>query len=196
MVDDLILKDKNDLPRFLNAHGLFGNGAEIGVFKGDFSAHILANWLGKKLYLIDSWRHHKDQIDASNYLSGDHLENLRKTLFKIYSYGERVALIRELSLEAVKLFKDGFFDFIFLDACHDYKNVLADLRAWYPKVRSGGILIGHDFLDGMWLLSPTSRVPTEFGVKSAVIDFAKELGIEYQVTEEKDFPTWYIKKAA
>ena len=32
-----------------------------------------------------------------------------------------------------------------LDVSHDYDNVLADIRAWYPKVKSGGILAGDDY---------------------------------------------------
>jgi len=37
------------------------------------------------------------------------------------------------------------FDFIFLDAMHDYENVLADIRRWWPRVRPGGVMAGHDY---------------------------------------------------
>ena len=43
------------LPRILSENKLNGKGVEIGVFKGQFSKHILENWDGK-LYLIDPWR--------------------------------------------------------------------------------------------------------------------------------------------
>lgn len=47
----------------------------------------------------------------------------------------------------------GQFDMIFIDAMHDYSNVLADLERWYPRVKDGGILamhdVGHDTFPGV-----------------------------------------------
>ena len=64
--------------------------------------------------------------------------------------------IRKPSLEASQLYKDRSLDFVFLDAAHDYKNVKEDILSWYPKVKVGGWLTGHDyFLE-------------HFGVKKAV----------------------------
>ena len=36
------------------------------------------------------------------------------------------------------------YDMVFIDAMHDYENVLADLKRWWPRVREGGILACHD----------------------------------------------------
>ena len=43
---------------------------------------------------------------------------------------------------------DGFFDFVFIDANHSYEAVREDVAAWAPKVRSGGIVSGHDYYPG------------------------------------------------
>lgn len=49
------------------------------------------------------------------------------------------------SLRAASLFPRGSVDFVFIDAAHDYTNVKADLLAWWPKIRPGGVLAGHDY---------------------------------------------------
>jgi predicted O-methyltransferase YrrM len=39
----------------------------------------------------------------------------------------------------------GCLDMVFIDADHKYEIVIADIRAWLPKVKPGGILCGHDY---------------------------------------------------
>lgn len=52
------------------------------------------------------------------------------------------------SLRAAALFPDGHFDLVFLDAAHDYESVRADIQAWWPKVKTSGVLAGHDYDQG------------------------------------------------
>ena len=66
------------------------------------------------------------------------------------------------SVNAAALFKEHYFDFVFLDAAHLYADVKSDLIAWWPKLYEGGIFAGHDYYAG-----------TE--VKTAVDEFFKEL---------------------
>jgi predicted O-methyltransferase YrrM len=39
----------------------------------------------------------------------------------------------------------GPFDFIFIDAAHDYDSVVKDRAAWWPKLKPNGIFAGHDY---------------------------------------------------
>jgi hypothetical protein len=177
---------RQHLPFFLNGKQLVGLGVEVGVLTGEFSNHILSAWHGKKLYSIDAWRHFKGLQDSTNGDPDAHLRTLSATFKSLYLHGERSCIIRELSVEASKLFQDNSLDFVFLDAAHDYVNVKNDLEAWYPKVKKGGIFCGHDYIEGMYQ-------GTQFGVKSAVDEFAALKGHKVNVTSEAEYPTWWFE---
>lgn len=49
------------------------------------------------------------------------------------------------SAEAAALFADNSVNFCFIDADHRYAAVVADITAWWPKVRPGGVIGGHDW---------------------------------------------------
>jgi len=51
------------------------------------------------------------------------------------------------TVEAAKLFENGSLDFVFVDAGHDYESVAEDIHYWLPKVKSGGMIAGHDYPD-------------------------------------------------
>jgi hypothetical protein len=54
-------------------------------------------------------------------------------------------LVRQFSVEAAKAIPDRSLDFVYIDANHRYEYVVADLAAWSPKVKVGGIVSGHDY---------------------------------------------------
>jgi len=49
------------------------------------------------------------------------------------------------SVAASERFDDGSLDWVFIDADHSYEAVVADIAAWAPKLRPGGLLSGHDY---------------------------------------------------
>ena len=49
------------------------------------------------------------------------------------------------SISASTDFDDNYFDFIYIDAGHTYNRIYDDLTYWYPKLKTGGVLGGHDY---------------------------------------------------
>lgn len=48
------------------------------------------------------------------------------------------------SKEAAATFEDRSIDFLMIDASHKYNDVVADIKAWWPKMKLGGIISGDD----------------------------------------------------
>lgn len=99
---------------------------------------------------------------------------------------KNVILVRKLSIEAAKDFEDGSLDWVYIDASHLYDEIKVDIEVWYPKVRSGGIVSGHDYLN---ICTPFG----DFGVIKAVDEFFTRLNLKVFVTTERYASWWVIK---
>lgn len=178
-------RHRNEFGLFLNEQGLFGNGIEIGVAEGNYSEKLLKTSNLSKLYLLDTW-----EVDLTG-MNGDPYGDARyKTVVKkMEKYGSRIEIIRGNSLSEFSRFPDDYFDFIYLDANHQYEYIKQDLENWYPKCKGGGISAGHDYFDGM-----TKRGLC--GVKRAVDEFCYYRDITSSLTfgTEKCPPSWYFIK--
>lgn len=176
--------DRIDLAKTLNQYHLKGVGAEIGVELGLFSRTILNYWIGK-LLLVDAWEH-LDDYNCTLNLSDDEQElKYRIAEFNTKKYGQRADIRRGLSVDIAKQIADNSLDFIYIDAGHEYKDVISDLEAWYPKVREGGLISGHDYLDEQIGLN-------KFEVKKAVNNFVADGTVIHSTHEE--YPSWFFKK--
>lgn len=129
-----------DLPELFREAG-FRVGAEIGVECGLYSEVLCRLIPGLKLYAVDCWKEHQGYRThvSQKQLDGFYQEALERV--KPYD----CTLIREWSVEASKQFEDGSLDFVYIDAGHDFANVVKDIAAWLPKIRKGGIISGHDY---------------------------------------------------
>mmetsp|Transcript_2866 Transcript_2866/g.7021 ORF Transcript_2866/g.7021 Transcript_2866/m.7021 type:complete len:331 (-) Transcript_2866:635-1627(-) len=184
---------RNELGEYLNAHGLTGDGAEVGVKHGHFSAQILRTWRGNLLYLIDPWAEQPAYWDqgSSNLTLTQHDERYNATKHFLEEFHERTFFLRMVSLQATTHVVNESLDFVYLDGNHEYSQVKAELDAWWPKLRPWGLMMGHDYLDGYY--------QGTFGVKAAVDEFAWRNGHHVQVTyheEEYMFRSWYFHKQA
>ena len=185
---DQPLKNRKDLPYLLTLMNLRGKGVEIGVAKGEYSEVILENSELSVLYSVDPWREHsEDQYKDLNNVAQQINENRYKSVSEYFKrYGERSKILRKTSEEASRIMEDNSLDFVYIDANHSYKACKDDIELWWPKLRKDGIFAGHDYLDG-------DLPDGDFGVKSAVDEFAKARNLKVYVIQQ-NWPTWYLKK--
>lgn len=86
----------------------------------------------------------------------------RHTLHRNYSVDIALMLIQQ---RADRREPTEMFDFIYLDARHDYDGIKEDMNAWWPLLKTGGLFAGHDFVeDGL-------NKAGLFGVQKAVKEF-------------------------
>lgn len=161
--------------------------AEIGVRDGFNAQRILNISNPKKLYLIDSW----DYTNIRGILEEDRnrlmgaAKNQYEGVIEKFKNNNNIEIIRKLSVEASKQFEDNYFDWVYIDAFHDYLSVKEDCESWCPKIGGGGYLCGHDYVD-----------PTKPDVLKAVNEFCKEnkLEIIYKGCGRNEASEWCIKK--
>jgi len=129
---------------------------EIGVADG-VSAIYLAKELALrnknfKLYMVDNMSYGGFIQQKTIY------ENIIKS-----GLGKYIEVIPYDSVTASKLFNDGFLDFIFLDSSHEYDETKESIKAWYPKLKDGGIFAGHDYFEyPTVMLAVDELIPREF----------------------------------
>lgn len=199
-----MITNRNEIPVLLNELGLFGRGAEVGVFRGEFAEVILQSWKGSQLILVDPWRNLEDYLDSWNLSDKEAEDNYMISVDRLSRFSGRVRILRMRSEEAAAKIPDGFLDFVYIDANHSYTHSKKDLELWYPKVRSGGVFSGHDYFDALadakmepdFSAFPVGLDPsdlTSYGVKSAVDEFAQGHATRIFVTQE-EHPSWLILK--
>ncbi len=138
-----------------------GIGLEIGIKTGGASADILTHTNTQHLYMVDPWKRNfskTQKLYSKKRDPEDDYQFVIKKFAKLFS--DRSTIIRKKSEDAIKDVP-GKLDFIFIDGNHEYEYVMRDLLLWTPKIRKGGLVVGHDW----W-----SNFP---GVIRAVIDFCQ-----------------------
>tara|TARA_B110000971_G_C19910336_1_gene454208 strand:- start:137 stop:775 length:639 start_codon:yes stop_codon:yes gene_type:complete len=160
-------------------------GAEIGVAGGEHALSLLENLNILMLYLIDPYEMYEEylkNLDSNYWATKPPLdETFLKAEKLLDPYQEQTKFVKKFSNSAVKEI-EASIDFVYIDGNHDYKYVREDLELYYPIVKSGGLIGGHDFYNGF--------ARSHNGVITAVIEFVHSKGLQLYV-EQPDF--WFYK---
>lgn len=133
----------------IHEHG-WTRGAEIGVAHGKTYKYLMSRCDQLVLIGVDPYVPQPFHPGPEKWVPGEFGKKYEHELYyqemKLLErqYPKRAIFFRGFSLDVAPLIPDEFLDFVFIDADHATDAVVADIRAWEPKVKKGGCVIGHD----------------------------------------------------
>jgi hypothetical protein len=157
------------------------DAVEIGVLTGRNSEDILKRLNINKIYLIDPYVEYESIND--NKLFWVSKKRATRDFFlakrRLRNYKNKIVWIKKYSDKAIK--DIPIVDFVYIDGNHKYKFVKKDVFLYWEKVKSGGILSGHDI--------------DVFDVRKAVFELIKDKKINvdnFYLGEKRDW--WIVKE--
>lgn len=161
---------------------------EVGVLEG-FNTNFAIKYINfGKYYLVDPYKKYdtKGDIGELDKHPQEFWDDLYLRTRERFKDKPNLEFIRKTSKEASKCFLDNSLDFVYIDADHSYDCVWEDLNLWFPKVKVGGWLAGHDI--------------SHIYVSSAVYKFflykyGDNISREFvENTVDTGYNDWWIKK--
>jgi hypothetical protein len=125
--------------------------AEIGVWRGDFSADVLKAASHVEIYyMIDPWANLPDWNKPFNVESEAFDEIYREMDAKTAFAAHKRRILRGRTKEVIGEIPDGSLDFAYIDGDHTLRGITIDLIKIWPKIRQGGFIGGDDFTTTPW----------------------------------------------
>lgn len=173
-----LLPNRNALLEHLPKHGKV---AELGVNKGEFSREIMLVNAPSELHLVDAW-------GSDRYHGG--LRRGVESVFAEEIADGRVQIHQGYSTDMAAKFAEGFFDWIYIDTDHSYSVTRDELQAYKQKIKPGGLIAGHDYIQGNW-----GKI-LRYGVMEAVHEFCvqEDWELVFLTTEMSNSPSFAIRK--
>lgn len=154
-------------------------GIEVGVCIGLNSWFMLSECHNvTKLIGVD---HYQQYQDWDRFITrGEQRRNLELLTMNMPLLGDRFYFIHDNSQDAALQLDDDSYDFVFIDGGHSMRQVLMDLDSYYPKIRRGGLVAGHD--------------SNLFSVNFAVTSWTKSRDIRPSALKMAPNDSWYFIK--
>jgi hypothetical protein len=167
---------RHDVLEFLIDEGCIG--IELGVAGGHYSDRMMKSGKFDRFYGVDLY---EDHHNTSEYIEA----------LKLVGVKQNYVLLRMSFDEAIELFDDNYFDFIYFDGyAHTGEEGGKNFNDWFKKLKVGGLFSGDDYHED-WPL-----------VKWAVNDMVSQIGCDLHVTGKLEntnlnwYPSWFFKKSS
>lgn len=118
-------------------------GAELGTAEGKTAERVLVMCPNLTLIAVDAWAVQPDG-EIETYADWPQEQHERDARARLGRFGKRAIIMKSTTVEAARHVADASLDFVFVDADHSEQGVRIDIKTWRPKIRPGGILLGHD----------------------------------------------------
>ena len=129
--------------------------AEIGVYRGEFAAHLLRACEGiTTYYMVDPWRNLEDWNKPANKPDDVFERIYHEAMEKTAPYGDKRIVLKGRTSEVIEKIPDGSLDFAYIDGDHTLRGIVIDLVSVFAKVRDGGYIGGDDFRASIWQHGP------------------------------------------
>jgi predicted O-methyltransferase YrrM len=180
-----IAQHQKDFLTGLLSNRNIGVGVELGSWLGE-SSSVLAKHCNK-LYCVDSWQGNKDtalqQVAQGSDIYSTFMSNIRELGIN------NIVPIKGDTSSAAVTFGDGSVDFIYIDADHTYSGVTRDIEAWWPKLKVGGLMAGHDF-EGTHYVEQYVEMDYSCGIHHGVIKAV----LSRFPDVKHDHGIWYVER--
>jgi hypothetical protein len=146
-------------------------GAEIGVWRGDFSSRLLSVVRPARLHLVDPWKFETSSLYERAWYGGTGAKNqaemdaIYETVLRRFAQEAETGVVlvhRGPSAEIGMQFDDAYFDWVYIDGNHLYEYVKRDLEVFATKVKPGGLVTGDDYGVRGWWDNGVTRAVDEF----------------------------------
>jgi hypothetical protein len=167
-------------------------GAEIGVFKGEFTAHILRVVRPREFHLIDAWwllygEHYPNwgaYTQFGTLRTRDAYEHAKRVVARVDRWGATVFHVAD-DVECLKGFADSYFDWVYLDTSHEYEHTKQELALLRQKMKRGGLISGDDW--------QTDSNHPHHGLCRAVVEFCEMCG--WELVHSDAYGQWCIRES-
>ena len=122
------------------------NIVEVGCYCGSGTRVIANTFNGSTINCVDPWEKYVEDCSVYDMDKQElELKEAESIFDKVISKYNNVIKNKMTSSDYVSKIEDKSVDFVYIDGNHQYSSVKEDITNWLPKIKTGGVLCGHDF---------------------------------------------------